>query len=575
MQRPHPMTSIRWQLPLSYALIALVAALSLSAVLINLLRQHYGQQELALLSRTAATIDNILAPRLAQPFTAETVPLELSDLSAFLDVRIETLSLDNAVLSDTGIPQSFTVTMGILGNPAGSMVRAPVETYARPSLVITGGEFIQMPTALPPENMTYAMPSGTTITDGAIQDVMLTTAPTTHDNIIQFAPQPESDSMPFFNRREMWGGSTRFSQPAFLDASTTEVSVEGGRVMLISSRERSDQQVVIGVINPMSGEPLGYLRVSGLPAIGTEIVNSVAQGALIAGTSAIVLAAATGYIISRRLTAPLSQLETAAHDMAAGEYWVRADIKRSDELGKLADAFNGMAQQVESTVTALRRFVADAAHELHTPLTALRADLELTREQPAQEKVSNAIKQAIRLEALCDDLLDLSRLESPTLFWQTEATPVDMGGLIQELGEVYASRAEQSDIGFELEVAPVLPTLPTGNPSQIRRALGNLLDNALKFTPAGGTVTLAATPSEAGFDIHITDSGIGIPPSEKARVFDHFYRGSNTHDYPGSGLGLAITNAIVKAHGGRIEVESGGGGTHFHVLLPMAQITKP
>jgi len=572
MQRPHPLTSIRWQLPLSYALIALVAALSLSTVLINLLRQHYAQQELALLNRTGNILDNIIVNRTSEPFTSETVPLELTDLSAFFDVRIEALDPQMTLLSDTGIPQSFTVTMATVGDEA--VQTFPVEPRRRPSLVISGGEFRAMPAPLSSSGVATTMDATMTISTGSEM------ASLSNTTVMQFAPA--QTIAPYLNGQHNFFGQGGFFeqnnvfQPhgrafetgVLLDRMPVQVSVNSGRVMLIESQERSEQQIVVNIVSWDTQTPLGFLRLSALPAIGTEIVNSVAQAALIAGTAAILLAAGAGYFFSQRLTAPLGKLETAAHDMAAGEYWVRADVKRRDELGKLADAFNGMAQQVESTVTALRRFVADAAHELHTPLTALRADLELAREMPAPDRVTHALRQATRLEALCDDLLDLSRLESPTLFWQTEAAPVDMGEIIQDLGEVYASRAEQCDIEFTLEVMPTLPPLPTGSPSQMRRALGNLLDNALKFTPAGGHITFAAASSDCGLDIHITDSGIGIPPAEVKRVFDHFYRGSNTHDYPGSGLGLAITNAIVKAHNGRVEVDSDGGGTHFSIMLP-------
>jgi signal transduction histidine kinase len=567
MQRPHPLTSIRWQLPLSYAVIALVAALALSTVLINLLRQHYSQQELDLLSRTANTLDNILSRRITQPITTETVPLEIQDLSAFLDVRIETLSPQMTLVSDTGIPQTYTITVGALAATDINIVPAlpmPNEFRRRPSLVISSGEFVAMPTGLP-SDATFGIAGGR----NEIQAVMGET----------FDPSPFASVQ---EAQPTWGENTfslpdyRFSQPAssFYPAPV-QVSFDSGSVSWVDARQRSDQEIVIAIGSAPQQTPLGYLRISALPAIGTEIVNSVAMAAIIAGIASVILAGGAGYIISRRLTAPLSQLEKAAHNMAAGEYWVRADVQRSDELGKLANAFNGMAHQVESTVTALRRFVADAAHELHTPLTALRTDLELAREQPSVAQVGAALKQVSRLETLCDDLLDLSRLESPALFWQTAHTPVNMGEIIQELGEIYASRAEQRDIDFSFEVEPILPPLPAGNPTQIRRALGNLLDNALKFTPSGGIVTLTAQRSNTCLNIRVIDSGIGIPSAELDRIFDHFYRGSNTHDYPGSGLGLAITNAIIKAHGGSINVNSDIGRTKFDIGLPTAEVTKP
>ncbi|NIV30792.1 MAG: HAMP domain-containing protein, partial [Anaerolineae bacterium] len=161
---------------------------------------------------------------------------------------------------------------------------------------------------------------------------------------------------------------------------------------------------------------VGYVELSEGPAYGQEIVDSVARGWLLAGAVAIGVAAVVGWIVSRRISAPLVALSEVTASMAGGDLSARADVDRKDELGTLARSFNRMAAQVEETVIGLRRFVSDAAHEIHTPLTALHTNLELAQRDAAagsEEHVLAAQAQVERLEVLTGGLLELSRLESP------------------------------------------------------------------------------------------------------------------------------------------------------------------
>ncbi len=569
---PDPLRSIqliRWQLPLSYALIALLAAMALSTVLINLLRDHYANLEEIQLARTASIIEDVFLRRNIVQITSETIPPELPGLSAIFDVRIELLDADLNVLADTGVPHTLTVALasrplrrppnGIQSffNPAalfagGSEITAtatPIAVSSAPALGIdASGAVVFMPTAVPPNGQTSSS-----------DDVLLAAV----------TPPASGQTIPL----------PMLSPAELANATPAQFTVDAGQRLPFVMEIPRSSQVVMTSIGPRGTQNSGgFLRVSASPAIGSEIVDSVARGAWVAGAVAVVLAAGVGYGVSTRITHPLNQLKAAANNMAAGEYWVRTDIQRADELGQLAEAFNTMAGQVEGTIAALRRFVADAAHELHTPLTALRTDLEMLRQNPQPQQVQHALRQAHRLESLCDDLLDLSRLESPALFWQGQSTPLDLSVLLGTLGEVYASRAEQRDIAFELQLDPLLLPLKHGSAAQLQRAIANLLDNALKFTPDGGRIILHAGHTPQHVIIRITDNGIGIPPAELPHVFGRFYRGSNTNTYPGSGLGLAITDAIIRAHQGRIEVLSRAGCTCFEVHLPIhppRPITKP
>ncbi|MBK8031271.1 MAG: HAMP domain-containing histidine kinase [Chloroflexi bacterium] len=209
----------------------------------------------------------------------------------------------------------------------------------------------------------------------------------------------------------------------------------------------SDQMVRLP-IQTDDGTLNGYVELSEGAGFGAHIIESVATALVYAGGLALVIAALIGWLASRQITDPVLALTAGAGHMAQGQLHTRVDSKARGELGALATTFNEMAAQVEATVTALRRFVADAAHELHTPLTALRADLELaaTETNPVQQTayIRRAHAQVHRLEVLTNNLLDLSRLEAKTR--STPFQPVDLAQLVRELSETYASRAEQAGV---------------------------------------------------------------------------------------------------------------------------------
>jgi len=229
-----------------------------------------------------------------------------------------------------------------------------------------------------------------------------------------------------------------------------------------------------------------------------------------------------------------------------------------------------MAEQVEKTISTLRAFVADAAHELHTPLTPLQANIELARdENNASDRtryLSRAQEQGQRLEALVTSLLDLSRLEAAES--KSDFAPVDLIQLMNEVGEQFASHAEQTERTFTMEL-PDGDVLVDGNETQLRQVLINLLENALKFTAANGTISLRLERSGNGIVLTVSDSGIGIPPEDVPHLFERFHRGRNVAEYPGNGLGLAIVKAIIHLHQGDVIVRSEEKqGTAISVILP-------
>ena len=234
-------------------------------------------------------------------------------------------------------------------------------------------------------------------------------------------------------------------------------------------------------------------------------------------------------------------------------------------------SFNDMAGKVEHTISALQRFVADAAHELGTPLTALEADLEMAQAQddPATRErlIARALRQAERLDQLSTNLLRLSRLDSGVSAEHMQ--PVDLARLLRDMADPFASRAEQLDIAFTLDL-PTDGVRIDAQQDRLRTAIENLVDNALKFTPSGGSVVLGMRREAGEAVIWVEDTGMGIPPDDMAGLFGRFHRGRNASAYAGSGLGLAIVQATMEVHKGRVAVQSGPGGSRFELRLPLS-----
>ncbi|NIS79584.1 MAG: HAMP domain-containing protein [Anaerolineales bacterium] len=334
------------------------------------------------------------------------------------------------------------------------------------------------------------------------------------------------------------------------------------------SEVRSSQERQIKIQNPEG--MVRYIMVSEGPAYGREIIRSILVGFLIAGALSVLLASGVGIWISRRLSEPLIVLAESTVRMAEGDYAIRTEVERQDELGALSRGFNHMASMVEKTVVSLRRFVSDAAHEINTPLTALRTNLELARgdtgKVDSDRYIEEALEQVDRLEGMTKSLLDLSRLESGET--EERVVAVNLSELLRKESETYASWAEQKGVSFTLDL-PEEGVEVMGRPSQLSRVVGNLLDNAVKFTSQGESVKVGVKVEGGDVELSVEDTGIGISEEEIPHLFQRFYRAGNASTFPGSGLGLAIVKSIVEAHGGSIFAESGEHGFRVSVNLPV------
>ncbi len=307
---------------------------------------------------------------------------------------------------------------------------------------------------------------------------------------------------------------------------------------------------------------------------------------LLIAVGGIALAALLGRLVADAVVAPVGRLTRAAEHVArTRDLSERIDtagaeqVGNADEIGRLAVSFNAMLDALERSISALdasvhaqRQLVADASHELRTPITSLRTNIEILQQAPnldpgdREQLYGEVIEQIEELTLLVGDLIDLARGDEPPA--QTEDVRLDQ--VIREAAERARRHAGWSGAGNTLltELAPIV--LP-GVPDRLGRAANNLIDNALKYSPPGAPVEIRLT-GLGGAELTVRDHGPGIAAEDLPHIFDRFYRGAEARGRPGSGLGLAIVRQVVEQHGGSIVAEAApGGGTLMRVRLPRAE----
>ncbi len=285
---------------------------------------------------------------------------------------------------------------------------------------------------------------------------------------------------------------------------------------------------------------------------------------LIASGVAALFAAAVAALLSRRLTQPLRRLSLAAGDVAAGRHPEPVPPEGTEELDELAEAFNGMSEQLSLARDAERAVLLSVSHDLRTPLTSIRGYAEGIEDGTIEPREAAEVvgREAARLERLVGDLLALARLRQGVL--EVTREPIDLGAVAREAEERLRPRAGEAEVEVRVEGGSAPANADYGRALQV---VSNLLENAIRISPRGGTVTLAATPGE----ISVSDRGPGISEEDIPRAFERFHlRGRSEHRSPdGAGLGLAIVRELTEAMGGSVAVENlEGGGARFTVRLP-------
>ena len=285
---------------------------------------------------------------------------------------------------------------------------------------------------------------------------------------------------------------------------------------------------------------------------------------------AIAVAGVGGYIVARRALAPIERLTGHARTITAERLGDRLPVDNpEDEMGRLAAVFNETLGRLEESFDQMRRFTADVSHELRTPLTSIRSVGEVGlrghRDDAAYRGIiGSMLEEADRLATLVDRLLTLSRAETRQARVQVE--PVDLAELAENVAAHLGVLAEEKR--QTLIVEPGGGADAVGDRLAIRQALINLLDNAIKFTPAGGNISIRLSETPEGATIDVIDSGPGVTPDHRPRIFDRFYRADGM-EVAGTGLGLSIARGAIEAAGGHLTLErTGPTGSTFRITLP-------
>ncbi|HEY8168973.1 MAG TPA: HAMP domain-containing sensor histidine kinase [Candidatus Limnocylindrales bacterium] len=330
-------------------------------------------------------------------------------------------------------------------------------------------------------------------------------------------------------------------------------------------------------------ERLFTLRLSQPYTYRLQTIGNLVGVLIVAASAALLVAVVVSAIFADRLTVPIRRLTRASRALGEGDFTARVE-ERDDgapEVTELAHAFNRMAERLEESVTFIRRdrdrsrdFLADVSHELRTPIAALRTFNELLREgavdEPAtrDEFLASSQQQIDRLDWLSTNLLELSKLDSGLV--ALELRPDDLRAVIESARSQAEPAAKRKGVALVAELPPA-PVRQRHDPRRIGQVLTNLISNALRFTPRGGTVTVSLASTADGAEIVVADTGVGISADELPYVFDRFYRGTRANEErgAGSGLGLSIVRSIVEMHGGSVSIESVlGAGTRVAVSLP-------
>jgi signal transduction histidine kinase len=501
---------------------------------LSLVKRYVGQQEVEYLTANAEAMARQAMP-MVWPVARRRELQELAHTSAFLgNARVRILDERHRVLADSGSSIRGDALPWIL------LSHRQIEVPGAPSL-----PFI------------VALPPGTQLTSPFPWEE--------YPSIVeQFLPHTTLTVVRW--RDGVWGSVLQF-----------DVIHEPEQFQQLAADQRdiprSDRLIAVPI--GKAGDPLGYVEISNGPDLSTEALATTRRAFLFAAAGAMLMAVVVGLLVSRGLSAPLRELTAVAGQMST-----RAPVRSKDEIGQLARQFNQMAEHLEASFVelaaerdALRRFIADASHELRTPITALRSFNELLQGAAVDDPVARAEfltesqVQLDRLEWITRDLFDLSRLEAGLV--TLDLARHDVAELIEATASGFKRLAQEKGVLFSVNLSDS-PLELDFDRARIEVALSNLLDNALKFTPTGGRVEVGAEGTGKAVHLWVQDSGTGIDPADVPHIFERFYRGQNS-DVEGSGLGLAIVQSVVHAHNGWVFVDSTlGAGSRFVIELPLA-----
>ncbi|HAO94403.1 MAG: hypothetical protein A2X93_05870 [Deltaproteobacteria bacterium GWC2_56_8] len=309
-----------------------------------------------------------------------------------------------------------------------------------------------------------------------------------------------------------------------------------------------------------------------------EVFHSLAYIFMLGVAASVVIAGAVGWFLAKKALKPVSEITKLARKIGAENLNERITIEvPNDEIGRLATTINEMFGRLEKSFKQIKQFTGDASHELKTPLTILKGEMEIAlRSKDGIEAMREALKSSLeeidRMNYIVRNLLDLAKMDV-----EKEALPkesVDLDRLLKERLDHF--RRHALDSGVELYILKSIPVIVRGDRVRISQLFSNLMDNAIKYTPRGGTVKLSLSDEDGRAVFRVMDTGVGISKEDAPYIFDRFYRvdKARSRDVGGAGLGLSICKGIAEAHGGTLEVESAPSrGSTFTLKLPLAAVT--
>lgn len=412
------------------------------------------------------------------------------------------------------------------------------------------------------ENLVMALTTGTTSAVVYQADAGIVAQSEMPQHSTRYGP-------PWVNGR---GSFHMMDAPPALDRQAFDRALRGADEVSFTAGAGLDRQIAILVPVYDNNRLTAVVQVSTSLSPVTTLLRwlftALLGGTLIVSGLALLLSLWT----TRVIVEPLKRLVSVTQQVAAGDLTTRSNLSSRNEIGTLGTSFDHMVAQLQTTFAAQRRFIADAAHELRTPLTAVGGQLELLLmgavSDPAQQRRSlqRMNSELERTGRLVDDLLTLSRLDArPVLRHE----PVDLAALAHDVAQSIRDLAPDQHVA----VSAPTPLIVAGDPDRLRQVLLNVLDNARKYTPAGGDIRVDVQRRDGSAIVTIADTGIGIPAADVPHIWDRFYRvdQARTRASGGSGLGLAIVKGIIEAHGGSVALSSQPGlGTSVTLRFPLA-----